>query len=214
MGNSRDQCSWVNSKEPEKATLKAKSLVAMAVSRAALLKPLRKEHLGLNHAALIVGGGVAGMSAALVLADQGFPVVIVEQERELGGRLRNIWNAVESGDPQAFMNSLVQRVTSHPNIEVATNSRVVKNAGSIGNFKTTIVSRDAPTQRLIEHGIAILATGGQEYRGKEYLLGQDDQVITMGDLEKKIEKKPEEIAKVNEVAMVLCVGPWQEKISP
>ncbi len=211
MANIRDQCSWVHSKEPAKATAKAKSLVSMAVGRAALLRPLHKEHLGLNHGALVVGGGVAGMSAALVLADQGFPVVLVEQEKELGGRLRRIWHAVEGNDPQAFLNSLVERVTSHENIDVVTNSRVVKTSGSVGNFKTTIVALDAPTQRLIEHGVAILATGGNEYRGQEYMLGQSEQIITMGDLEEKIEKAPQEIAKLNEVAMVLCVGPWKEK---
>ncbi|MBI2857439.1 MAG: FAD-dependent oxidoreductase [Chloroflexi bacterium] len=211
MANIRDQCSWVHSKEPEKATAKAKSLVAMAAGRAALLRPLRKESLGLNHGALVIGGGVAGMSAALVLADQGFPVVLVEKEKELGGRLRSIWNAVEGGDPQAFLKSLVDRVTSHPNIEVLTSSRVSKTSGSLGNFKTVVLSLDSPAQRLIEHGVAVLATGGNEYRGREYLLGQDADVITMGDLENRIERTPDEVARLKDIAMILCVGPWKEK---
>ncbi|MDO8473670.1 MAG: FAD-dependent oxidoreductase, partial [Dehalococcoidia bacterium] len=211
MANIRDQCSWVHSGEPEKATAKAKSLVAMAVARAALLRPLHKEHLGLNHSALVVGGGVAGMSAALVLADQGFPVVIVEQDRELGGRVRQIWNAVEGGNPQEFLNSLVQKVTHHPNIEVVTGSRVLRTAGSVGNFKTTITSVDNPIQRLIEHGVAILATGGNEYRGSEFFLGQDSHVITMGDLEDKIKNSPQDVAAAKDVAMITCVGPWKEK---
>ncbi|MBI2957581.1 MAG: FAD-dependent oxidoreductase, partial [Chloroflexi bacterium] len=211
MANIRDQCSWVHSKEPEKATAKAKSLVSMAVGRAALLRPLHKERLGLNHTALIVGGGVAGMSAALALADQGFPVVLVEQAAELGGRLRSLWSSVEDGDPQAFLKSLIERVSSHPGIDVATSSRVAKVTGSVGNFKTVVTQVDKPVQRLIEHGVAILATGGNEYRSPDYLLGQDNRLMTMGDLEEKIERAPQEIGAVSEVAMVLCVGPWQEK---
>ncbi len=211
MANIRDQCSWVHSHDPERATKKAKSLVAMAVGRAALLEPLHKEHLGLSHAALVVGGGVAGMTAALVLAEQGFQVYLLEQGQELGGRLLHMWNTVEGGDPRAYVNSLIERVEANHNIEVITRARVLKTGGFVGNFKTTIASLDDPTQRLIEHGVTIMATGGQEYRGNEYLLGQDERVMTMGDLEERIQKSPDEVAKAGEVAMILCVGPWEEK---
>ena len=221
MANIRDQCSWVHSSQPEAATRKARDLTRMAVGRSRWLMPLYTEPQTLSHEALVIGGGVAGMTAALNLAEQGFGVYLVEREKELGGRLRQIYYTADGGDPQAYLRELVGKVQANPCIEVLTGHEVVKSSGFVGNFRTTVASVDNPTQRLIEHGVTIVATGGQEWRGSAYLLGQDPRVITQGDLERllardrpptsdpqsKIENRK---SKIETVVMIQCVGPWNE----
>jgi heterodisulfide reductase subunit A-like polyferredoxin len=221
MANIRDQCSWVHSGEHEAATVKSKDLTRMAVGRSRLLMPLYTEPQSLSHEALVIGGGVAGMAAALNLAEQGFGVYLVERERELGGRLRRIYYTADGGDPQAYLRELAGKVQANPRIEVLTGHEVVKYSGFVGNFKTTVSSVDDPTQRLIEHGVTIVATGGQEYRGNAYLLGQDSKVITQDDLEQLLAKADHsEGAEAEQAAMTLdacrtlvmiqCVGPWDD----
>ena len=213
MANIRDQDSWVHASEPEAATAKAKDLTRMAVGRARLLMPLYTEPQSLSHEALVIGGGVAGMTAALNLAEQGFGVYLVERERELGGRLRQIYHTADGSDPQAYLRELIGRVQANPRIQVLTGYQVVKSSGFVGNFKTTVASVDDPTQRLIEHGVTIVATGGQEYRGNAYLLGQDSKVMTQGDLEKMLsESANQQISKCSSVVMIQCVGPWDEGV--
>ncbi|TAK28650.1 MAG: FAD-dependent oxidoreductase [Chloroflexota bacterium] len=211
MANIREHCSWVHAKMPAAATQKAKYLVKMAVLRSATLEPLHKMELGLNHEALVIGGGVAGMTAALNLADQGFRVCLVEREKQLGGNLAKLRSTVQGGNATEYVNALIKKVLEHPRVEVVTGMVVSKSEGFMGNFKTTLVSVDDPTQRLIEHGVTIMATGAHEYRGSEYLLGQDPRVLTMQDLEDKIEKTPDEIRRAKNIGMVLCVGPEPDK---
>ena len=209
MANIRDQCSWVHSSQPEAATRKAKDLTRMAVGRSRWLLPLYTEPQALSHEALVIGGGVAGVTAALNLAEQGFGVYLVEREKELGGRLRQIYYTADGGDPKAYLRELVGKVQANPHIEVLTGHQVVKSSGFVGNFKTTVASVDDPTQRLIEHGVTIAATGAQEWRGNAYLLGQDARVITQGDLEKLLcESTNQQISKCSSVVMIQCVGPW------
>jgi heterodisulfide reductase subunit A-like polyferredoxin len=221
MANIRDQCSWVHSGEHEAATVKSEDLTRMAVGRSRLLMPLYTEPQSLSHEALVIGGGVAGMAAALNLAEQGFGVYLVERKRELGGRLRHIHYTADGGDPQAYLRELVGKVQANPRIEVLTGHEVVKSSGFVGNFKTTVTSVDDPTQRFIEHGVTIVATGGQEYRGDAYLLGQDSKVITQDDLEQLLVKADQsEGAEAEQAAMTLdacrtmvmiqCVGPWDD----
>jgi len=205
MASIREHCSWVHMDEPIKATQKAKDLVRAAIARAALLQPLHKVSLGLSHDALVVGGGIAGMTAALNLAEQGFKVCLVEQEKELGGWVRKVHIPLGETSPQDYLRSLIKRVEGNELVEVLTETKVVKFEGFVGNFKTTVASGER--QRLIEHGVVIIATGAKEYRGEEYLLGQDDRVLTLSDLEEKIIKSAAEIAKVRNIAMVLCIRP-------
>ena len=211
MANIRDQCSWVHTGDHEAATEKSKDLVRMAVARARLLEPLHKESLDLNRQALVVGGGVAGMTASLTLADQGYKVFLVEREKEMGGRLRELHSTVEGVDPAAYLVSLEDQVRSHSQIEVLTGMQVAKTGGFVGNYKTTLISTSDPTQMLIEHGVTILATGGREYRGPEYLLGQDPRVITQGDLEARLAQKAPELQQAKDIVMVQCVGPWDSQ---
>ena len=220
MANIRDQCSWVHSKEPESATLKSEALTRMAVARAWTLEPLHKERQPLDHSALVIGGGVAGMTAALSLADQGYDVTLVEREPVLGGRLRSIHYAAEGGDPQAYLQTLVEQVQADEHIEVLLGYQVVKYAGYVGNFRATVAAVDDPTQRLIPHGVAIVATGGQEYRPSAYLLGEHPGVMTQGDLEEQLatfnlqpfgyaQDKPP-TSNLQTVVMIQCVGPWDD----
>ncbi|TEU11207.1 MAG: FAD-dependent oxidoreductase [Anaerolineales bacterium] len=220
MANIRDQCSWVHSGEPEAATVKSKDLTRMAVGRSRLLMPLYTEPQSLSHEALVIGGGVAGMAAALNLAEQGFGVYLVERKRELGGRLRHIYYTANGGDPQAYLRELIGKVQANLRIEVLTGYEVAKSGGFVGNFKTTVASVDDPTRRLIEHGVTIVATGGREYRGSAYLLGQD-KVVTQDDLEQLLAKADQSEGAEGEraamtldacrsVVMIQCVGPWDD----
>jgi homotetrameric NADPH-dependent glutamate synthase len=207
MANIRDQCSWVHMHEPKKATEKAKELVRMAVARVALLEPLHKVTLGLSHDALVIGGGVAGMTAALNLAEQGFKTYLVEREKELGGWTRKIHLSLNGESPQDYLASLIKRVEANPLIEVLTDTVVVKTDGFVGNFKTTVASENGQKQRLIEHGVIIVASGAKEYRGSEHLLGQNEKVLTLSDLEDKIVESPQEITSIRDIAIILCARP-------
>jgi len=188
MANIRNQCSWVHSDNWEVATDKAKELVRMAVARAALLAPQTTKTVPVQRAALVVGGGAAGMTAALTLAEQGFPVHLVEKEAELGGNLRQIYSSLpalaveEPHDPQATLQRLDGLVRSHPAISLHLKSNVVATSGFMGNFTTTILHDDGE-RVAVTHGATILATGGQEYRGPEYAYGTHPKVISQQELE-------------------------------
>jgi heterodisulfide reductase subunit A-like polyferredoxin len=222
MANIRDQDSWVHAQWPELATAKARDLTRMAVARSRRLTPLYTQEQGLFHSALVIGGGVAGLSAARNLAEQGYDVTLVEREKELGGQARRISDTVKGGDARGFVQGLIEEVAGHPRIEVLTNHEVVKSSGFVGNFKSTLASGSGPEQRLVEHGVTLVATGGQEYRGSAYGLGHDARIITQGDLEKRIlvdweigklgrERLEDQATNLpNNVVMLQCAGPWDE----
>ncbi|MCG2774564.1 MAG: FAD-dependent oxidoreductase, partial [Desulfobacterales bacterium] len=171
MANIRDQNSWVHGNDPEAATKKAKDLVRMAVARAGLLKPLTEKKIPINRRALVIGGGVAGMNAAVALADQGFEVVIVEKEPQLGGLARDLTTTIEGEDIQRYLLELVDKVTNHEKIQVLTESLIVGFSGFKGNFTTEIMVGPGMYERKIDHGVVILATGANEYKPSEYLYG-------------------------------------------
>jgi heterodisulfide reductase subunit A-like polyferredoxin len=225
MANIRDQDSWVHAKWPHRATEKAQTLTRMAVARSRLLRPLYTEEQSLSHRALVIGGGVAGMTSALNLADQGYEVVLVEREAELGGQARSLSVTADGADVQAFVSDLIARAVNHPLIQVLTGHQAVKSGGFVGNFKTTVASRTDPTQRIVEHGVTIIATGGREHRGSAFGLGSEPRIITQGDLERLLndgqiggaegklrESKPPagELSSLKSVVMLQCVGPWDE----
>jgi heterodisulfide reductase subunit A-like polyferredoxin len=156
------------------------------------------------------------MTAALNLADQGFGVYLVEREEDLGGRMRHIHHMADGSDPQAFLRELADRTRSHDDIEVLTDHEVVKTSGFVGNFKTTVARPGDPRQRLLEHGVTIVATGGDEYRGSAYLLGRDEvppaggNVITQGDLDEQLADGHLQLETCRSVVMIQCVGPWDD----
>jgi heterodisulfide reductase subunit A-like polyferredoxin len=210
MANIRDQCSWVHSSRPEEATGKAKDLLRMAVKRSETLLPLYQQTLEVNQACLVVGGGIAGMNAALNLADQGYRVHLVEQDVELGGRLKRIFGTADGEDPRKYLKHLIDRVLEHDRIEVLTGYGVVETGGFKGNFKTTVEGKDDPRRQLIEHGATILATGGVEYRGSAYSLGNDTRVITQEEFEEMLAHRPKDVRVLRSLVMILCVGPWND----
>ena len=141
MANIRDQCSWVHMRDKENATKKAKTLVRMAVTNANYIKPLKEVAIGVNKSALVFGGGLAGMTAALKLAGQNFEVSLVEKEAELGGNLRHIRSTLDGMDVREFLANLTEQVVSHPLIHVMTETAVVDHSGFQGQF------RDRPPAR-------------------------------------------------------------------
>ncbi len=209
MANIRDQDSWVHQKEPGPATAKAKDLVRMAVARASLLTPLVEKHLTINQRALVIGGGVAGMNAALGLARQDFEVVVVEKEPELGGMARNVPHTIEGLDVGAYLKTLVDETRTNSKIEVLTGARLTGLSGYKGNFVSRIETGNGV--REIDHGAIVLATGAHEYKPKEFLYGESDRVMTQLELGKLVHDKPEDVSKWQCAVMVQCVGSRNEE---
>jgi heterodisulfide reductase subunit A len=208
MANIREHCSWVHSKQKEEATQKAKDIIRMSVARTVGLEPLQEFELPMNKAALVVGGGVAGMNSALGLANQGFEVHLVEREKELGGMARRIQTTLEGVDVQAYLKDLVRKVYQHPLIQVSHGATITDASGFVGSFVTTVEAEGQT--KTIHHGATILATGAEEYKPTEYLYGEDDRVCTQLELEERIARGDEELEKARSLVMIQCVGCRQE----
>jgi len=212
MANIRDQCSWVHMTEPEKATVKSKDLVRMAVAKSRLLEPLQTRYVPIIKRALVIGGGVAGMSSALELAEQGYVVFLVEREKELGGNLRRIHYLLNGSKPQEELKNLIQRIEDSPRIHLFTEAKIKNIEGSIGNFKTTLATNGKSDE--FEHGVVIVATGAQEYKPKEYLYGQDSAVVTQIELEERLGGQwstPGNKRIPKNIVMIQCVGSRDEE---
>ena len=207
MANIRDQCSWVHMHEPERATKKSKDLVRMAVAKSRLLKPLQRQHLKIEKSAVVIGGGISGMTAALSLARQGYDAYLIEKEEQLGGHLRQVHYLLNGEKPQDELVRLTTEVTQNSRVHVFTGAAIENIEGSIGNFKTRI-SIDGETKD-IEHGVVIVAIGAKPYEPQEYLYGQEERVLTQRQLEARLAAgneflKPNGRAKT--VVMIQCVG--------
>jgi heterodisulfide reductase subunit A len=204
MANIRDQCSWVHMHEPEAATQKAKDLVRMAVARACLIQPLEEMQVEVIRRGLVIGGGLAGMTAALGLAEQGFEVYLIEKEEELGGNLRKLYYTLDNNNPQEYLKTLVKKIESNPLIHTFTEAEIKEISGFVGNFKTKMKINGG--QMELEHGVIIVATGGQEYKPKEYLYGQDERVITQQEFEGRLANNQLPITNYQTIVMIQCVG--------
>ncbi len=205
MTNIRDQCSWVHMKEPDKATEKSKDLVKMAVARAMRLKALPKVKLPVTRAGLVVGGGIAGMTAALSLAGEGFDAYLIEQDKELGGNARSIARTVEGEDVQKHLKELADRVTSHPHIKTFLNARIKAIDGFVGNYQTTLEGDGI----VLKHGVVVVATGAQYRTPSEYCHGQSDRILSQKELEEVLSgnrQSPVAIRQLQSVVMIQCVG--------
>lgn len=201
MANIRDQNTWVHMGRPEEATKKAKDLIRMALAKARLLEPLKKRTFPVNHTALVIGGGMSGMTAALNLAEQGFEAHLVERGKELGGHLRHVHYMLDRGDPQRQLAETIDRVLNHPKINVYTEAKVSSFEGFFGNFKSKISQNGS--EKEIEHGAVIVAIGAEEYKPTGYLYGKSEEVVTQRELEEKLAKN--EFA-ARRVVMIQCVG--------
>jgi heterodisulfide reductase subunit A len=204
MVNIRDQNAWVHQQEPEKATVKAKDLLQMGVSRAAFLEPLEELPFNVTRQALVVGGGLAGMTAALTIADAGFKTYLVEKDEQLGGMARRLHYTLEGHQMQPYLANLIHEMEHHPGIQVLTGTKVLDFSGNVGRFKSTV---ESPRGRQeIEYGAVIIATGGSEYKPTEYLYGQHEGVLTQLELEARLAGDPESLPQAPRVVMIQCVG--------
>ena len=204
MANIRNQDSWIHSKSPDLATQKAKDLVRMAVARSGTLIPLKEKVISVTQKALIIGGGIAGMNAALSLGRQGFEVVLIEKESYLGGFSRRLYHTIEGGDIRAYIKELIDEVKAEKKITTLTDAMVKKFGGYKGNFTTDITVGPDKEERTVKHGVIIVATGANEYRPKEYLYGEDKRVVTQVELADILEEKG--ASDLNCVTMIQCVG--------
>jgi heterodisulfide reductase subunit A len=208
MANIREHCSWVHSREKEDATKKAQDIIRMSVARACRLEPLQEFDLPVNKTALVAGGGIAGMTCALSIANQKHEVYLVEKDTELGGTARRIHYTLEGLDVQAYLHDLIRKVYQHPLIHVYTDATIKDATGYVGNFITKVKSEGRVTE--IKHGATIIATGAEEYKPTEYLYGEDDRVMTQLELEEKIAKREERLINSRSLVMIQCVGCRQE----
>jgi heterodisulfide reductase subunit A len=203
MANIRNQCSWVHKDDMDKATEKSKDLLQMAVAKVALHEPLAEPRMEINQAALVIGGGVAGMTAAQTLAAQGYKTFLVERNEQLGGQALNLSETWLSEPVGPFLDHLISDVTSNENIEVFLNASVTSVDGFIGNFKTTIQSNG--DSQVLEHGVTLIASGADEFKTDDYLYGQDQRVITGLELQKKI-LNGDSFDSCSTAVFVQCVG--------
>jgi len=212
MANIREQCAWVHEGQPAMATRKARELVRMAVSQVSAAQPVHKLNLKPRRRALVIGGGVAGMQAALSIADAGYNVTLVEREAQLGGNLHHIFYVAEGQNPQRLLRDLVNRVRGHERIDVLMRSELKTHTGRTGDFRAVITTHAGHTEveTEVRHAVTIVATGGEEWRGDVYMLNQDQRVVTQSDLEEIIVHRPEEIARLKQIVMIQCVHPPTE----
>jgi heterodisulfide reductase subunit A len=204
MANIREQCSWVHAREKEEATRKAKDIIRMSVARTAYLEPLQEIELPVNKAALVVGGGLAGMTGALSIANQGHEVHLVERATDLGGTARSVYHTLEGLDVQAHLRDLVHKVYRNPLIHVYTDATITQAAGYVGNFVTRITSERGATE--MHHGATVIAVGADYYQPTEYLYGEDDRVMTHLELEEQIHRGSDRVVNARTVVMIQCVG--------
>ena len=206
MANIRDQCSWVHMEDKQKATEKAKDQIKMIVAKAADLQPLAPIEIELNQHAVVIGGGIAGMTAALTIADQGYDVHLIEKEKELGGNARNFHYTLEGNDPQTFLKELISRVHNHQKITLYTRAIIEAIDGHVGAFRTTI--KNGVGTIVLEHGVVVVATGAVESSPDEYLFGEDEGVVSQLDFESLVVDGSGFDGKT--VVMIQCVGSREE----
>ena len=203
MANIRDQCSWVHRLEPEKATEKAKDLVRMSVAKAATLEALPQPKIPVTPSALVIGGGLSGMAAALEIANSGYEVHIVEKDKELGGHLRRIYHTLSGIDPQETLKVLKNSLQEHMNVKVHLNDQVAELKGYIGNFESTLKSGEK-----IKHGAIVVASGGVEYDPTEYEHKKHKNVIKQTELGELLHNGK---FKAENVVVIQCVGSRNEE---
>jgi heterodisulfide reductase subunit A2 len=209
MANIRNQDTWMHFHEPEKATKKAKDLIRMAVARVATLGPLHDKQISVIDKALVIGGGIAGMTAAKGLADQGYEVTLVEKENQLGGLGNRLYHTIEGDDIQVYLKELIATIENHDKIHILKQALIVGFGGYKGNFETTILVGTSMEERKIDHGALIVATGATEYQPKEFLYNESEAVVTQLELADMIEEN--RVRDLDRVIMIQCVGSRNEE---
>jgi heterodisulfide reductase subunit A len=211
FSNIREHCSFVHMNEKAVATEKAKDLVRMSSSKALLLQPLYRANYSVTRAALVIGGGVAGMTSSLALARQGIKVHLIEKTDVLGGLSTRISHTLEGGDVRSLVEDLVSQVQANELIEVLTRAELIEYTGYVGNFLSTIRVSGNGAPKEIEHGVTIVAAGAEELKPQEYLYGQDHRVTTLLELDEMIEKGDDRVKNANTAVFIQCVGSRNEE---
>ncbi len=209
MANIREHCSWVHAKQKDEATQKAHDIVRMSVARAGALEPLQEFDLSVNKAALVVGGGIGGMTTALSIAKQGHEVHLVEKNKDLGGMARRLHTTLEGLDVQTYLDNLIREVYQNPLIHVSHEAVIKDVDGYLGNFTTTIETEGRIKE--IKHGASVLAIGAEEYKPTEYLYGQNENVFTHMELGEQIAASNEAVLNAEALVMIQCVGSRNEE---
>ena len=204
MANIRNQDSWVHKNDPDLATKKAIDLVRMAVSKVSLMEPLGEAELDINPAAIAIGGGIAGMTAARSLAKQGYETHIIEKSGRLGGQARNLYRTVSGEDIQEKLSELITDVENDDKIRVHLNTTLSGVEGFVGNFKSTLSSNGE--QDVLEHGVAVIATGAQPLKPDEYSYGEDPRIITSLDLDRRFIENDPGLEGIDTAVFIQCVG--------
>lgn len=201
LANIREHCSWVHMKEKEKATEKAKSIVRMAVAKSAFFQPLYRQKISLINRALVLGGGVAGMTAALDIANNGYEVTLVEKEKELGGMLNDMTGMLDGKKPSGIISDLAGRIYENNKITVMNEAKLVDVEGHLGNFKGTVLSGGQET--LLDFGAAVIATGARNLEPVGLFgYGSNSRVVTQAQLEKMLAEN----LSANNITMIQCAG--------
>ncbi len=204
MANIRNQCSWVHGTDPEHATQKAKELTKMAVAKVALHESLDEPELEINPSALVIGGGISGMTAAKALSDQGYHADLIEKEGRLGGQAINLHETWRGEDVQSRLEALIESVQNNPNIDVHLNATITSVDGFVGNFETTIdISGHA---NMLEHGVTIIASGASEFKPDQYLYGDDPRVLSGLELDQKLIQNDPSLKELRSALFIQCVG--------
>ena len=204
MANIRNQCSWVHGTDPEHATQKAKELTKMAVAKVALHESLNEPELEINPSALVIGGGISGMTAAKALSDQGYHADLIEKEGRLGGQAINLHETWRGEDVQSRLQALIESVQNNPNIDVHLNTTITSVDGFVGNFETTIDM--SGHEKVLEHGVTIIASGASEFKPDQYLYGDDPRVLSGLELDQKLILNDPSLKELRSALFIQCVG--------
>lgn len=204
MANIRNQCSWVHGLDPEEATAKAKDLTRSAVAKVALSEPLDEPELEINQTALVIGGGISGITAAKAFSDQGYQCHLIERNDTLGGQAKRIHETWQGEDIQTNLSQMIADIEQDENIEVHLNAEMKTVDGFVGNFKTAIQANG--DEKELTHGVTIIASGASEFKPDQYLYGSDARVITGLELDEKLIENDPMLGQVKTAAFVQCVG--------
>ncbi len=204
MANIRNQCSWVHSNDREMGTEKAKELVRMAIAKVSLYEPMEDPEIIINQNAMVIGGGISGMIAAKNLAEQGFHTYLIEKSSVLGGNGKNLYQTWKGEDVQKYLKELIENVKSNPKIEVYLNTEIKNVEGFVGNFKSTI--KTGEMEKVLEHGVSIIATGASELKPDQFLYGKESRVITGLELDRKFIEGDSSLKGIRSAVFIQCVG--------
>jgi len=212
MVNIRDQDSWVHRENKKAATQKAYDLIRGGVAKAQHAYALDRQKINKTTRAIVVGGGAAGISAALQLANMGFPVSLIEKEDEMGGNANKLMVAMDGRPVSTFIENMKQEVMKHDFINIYQGYVVDKVDGYVGNFELSLKGREGNKGEInITGGIVIVATGARELDTDEYLAKEDERVISQLDLEEQIKKNEFDHKNIKNLHMIQCVGSREEQ---